>query len=103
MYVCRRRFPLVTEEFRAHAYAYALDVFMPYAPHQRPTESRLEAEFFWAAYTKLDDFYALAEDWLVEMETTIVDGKKRFRKRGRLGSHLQAKPISKASGNLKLL
>ncbi|CAE7199785.1 unnamed protein product, partial [Symbiodinium pilosum] len=43
-----------------------------------------KAEFFWAAYTKLDDFYALAEDWLVEMETTIVDGKKRFLKRGKV-------------------
>ncbi|CAE7207195.1 gcy-36 [Symbiodinium natans] len=27
-----------------------------------------KTEFFWGAYTKLDNFYAISEDWLVEME-----------------------------------
>ena len=38
-----------------------------------------DTEFFWGAYTKLDNFYALSEDWLVPEETV---GGTKFRKRG---------------------
>lgn len=39
-----------------------------------------DTEFFWGAYTKLDNFYALSEDWLLPEQT--AEGTK-FRKRGR--------------------
>lgn len=41
-----------------------------------------ETEFFWGAYTKLDNFYALSEDWLVPEKMT--DGTVKYRKRGKM-------------------
>ena len=41
-----------------------------------------ETEFFWGAYTKLDNFYALSEDWLVHEKMT--DGTVKYRKRGKM-------------------
>ncbi|CAK9001695.1 unnamed protein product [Durusdinium trenchii] len=40
-----------------------------------------KTEFFWGAYTKLDNFYAISEDWLVEK---TVNGQTKFQKRGKI-------------------
>ena len=40
-----------------------------------------KTEEFWGAYTKLDNFYAISHDWLVE---TVRAGEKKFVKRGKI-------------------
>ena len=40
-----------------------------------------KTEKFWGSYTKLDNFYAISHDWLVE---TVRAGEKKFVKRGKI-------------------
>ncbi|CAL1165355.1 unnamed protein product [Cladocopium goreaui] len=41
-----------------------------------------KTEFFWGAYTKLDNFYAISKDWLVESQT--MNGQMKFHKKGKI-------------------